>query len=327
MTTTSIWFEREPVEGFEDRLKLVTHLGPTGLVADDPFAGIETAQAVIAGVLDFNAPVFARAPGLLVVSRTGIGYEKVNIADATEYGVAVCNAPSGPTISTAEFALSLIFSVAKNLKSIEVEMRHGLKTGTKSAFYKDYQAVELFGKQLGLIGFGRIGGHVARIAQSIGMKVAAYDPYAAPTLAADLGITLLPTLEALLGSSDVVSLHLPLNEQTHKIMNAERFAQMKPGAIFINTSRGGHVDESALIAAVDSGHLFGAGLDVTDPEPPAADSPLYDLPNVSLTPHIAGSIGAECRRMGLAMIEEFDRYLRGEPLKYAVTQSQFAHMA
>ncbi|MBC7813158.1 MAG: 3-phosphoglycerate dehydrogenase, partial [Burkholderiales bacterium] len=196
--------------------------------------------------------------------------------------------------------------------SIEVEMRHGLKTGTKSAFYKDYQAVELFGKQLGLIGFGRIGGHVARIAQSIGMKVAAYDPYAAPTLAADLGITLLPTLEALLGSSDVVSLHLPLNEQTHKIMNAERFAQMKPGAIFINTSRGGHVDESALIAAVDSGHLFGAGLDVTDPEPPAADDSILQHPKIVVTPHIASGTKDSKSRIYEMALEQVFMVARGE---------------
>jgi D-3-phosphoglycerate dehydrogenase / 2-oxoglutarate reductase len=312
MTQTSIWFEREPLKEFAERLKLFKHLGPTGIVANDPYAGIETAHAVIAGGLDYNAPVFARAPNLLVVARTGIGYEKVDVVAATEYGVAVCNAPSGPTISTAEFAVSLIFSVAKNLKSIEVEMRHGLKTGTKSSFYKDYEGVELFGKQLGLIGFGRIGQHVARICQSIGMSVCAYDPYADAKLAAEMGVVLLPTLKELLSSSDVVSLHLPLNPETHKIMNAERFAQMKLGAIFINTARGGHVDESALIAAVDSGHLFGVGLDVTDPEPPHPDDAILQHPKIVVTPHIASGTKDSKARIYEITLEQVFMVARGE---------------
>jgi D-3-phosphoglycerate dehydrogenase len=128
--------------------------------------------------------------------------------------------------------------------------------------------MELSGKQRGLVGVGRIGGHVAKVAGAMGMRVAAYDPFISTERAAALGVERIGSLEALLGMADVVSLHLPLVPETHKIMNAERFAQMKPGAVFINVSRGGHVDEAALIAALESGHLFGAGLDVTDPEPP-----------------------------------------------------------
>ena len=129
-------------------------------------------------------------------------------------------------------------------------------------------------KQLGLVGLGRIGGHVSGIARAIGMKVVAFDPYIPADRFADLGVQRAPSLAALLNNSDIVSLHLPLNDETYKLMNAERFAQMKAGAVFINVSRGGHVDEAALTAALDRGHLFGVGLDVTDPEPPLAGNPL-----------------------------------------------------
>jgi len=305
----SIWFEREPLAEFLDRLKHITQLTPT---PQDPWARIESAQAIIAGALTYDTSVFARAPKLLVVSRTGIGYELVDVKAATKYGVAVCNAPSGPTISTAEFAVSLMLAVAKNIKGIEADMRHGLETKTKTHFYGGYQGIELYQKQLGLVGLGRIGSHVARIAMSIGMSVVAYDPYALPETATAIGVTLLPSLKAVLESSDVVSLHLPLNDETQKLMNGERFAQMKRGAIFINTARGKQVDESALLEAIDSGNLFGAGLDVTDPEPPDPQNPLLHRNNVIVTPHIAsGTADSKARIYGIALEQVF-MVLRGE---------------
>lgn len=312
----TIWFERPPLEEFLDRLQHITRLAPND--SNDPFSGIETANGVIASAQTYNAALFERAPRLLVVSRTGIGYETVDTGAATEYGIAVCNTPDGPTISTAEFALALLFATAKNLKRIEAEMRHGLQTGTKFFFYRDYKGVELDGKQLGLVGLGRIGSHVARIAMSIGMHVAAYDPYADPQKAASMGVTLLPTLEELLRSSDVVSLHIPHTPETHKLMNAERFAQMKRGAIFINTARGGHVDEAALLAALDSGHLFGAGLDVTDPEPPESTNPLLFRENVIITPHIASGTFEGRDRMFEMAFDQILQVFRGEHPPYLI---------
>jgi D-3-phosphoglycerate dehydrogenase len=144
------------------------------------------------------------------------------------------------------------------------------------------------------------------------MHVAAYDPYADPQKAASMGVTLLPTLEELLRSSDVVSLHIPHTPETHKLMNAERFAQMKRGAIFINTARGKHVDEHALLEALNSGHLFGAGLDVTDPEPPAADNPLLSHPSVVLTPHVASAPRESQVRIYETALEQVFMVLRGE---------------
>jgi D-3-phosphoglycerate dehydrogenase / 2-oxoglutarate reductase len=308
----SIWFEREPLAEFLDRLKPFTCLVPDGKSVCDPFAEVEAADAAIASVLKYDASTLARAAQLLVISRTGIGYENVDIQAASEYGIAVCNAPGGPTISTAEFTISLMLAVAKNIKFIEAEMLHGLQTGTKTAFYKDYVGVELYGKQLGLLGLGRIGSQVACIAISMGMRVAAYDPYVREEQAAKLGVTLMPSLEAVLRSSDVISLHLPLNDQTHKIMNAERFRQMKRGAIFINTARGKHVEESALLEAIDIGRLFGAGLDVTDPEPSLADNPLLHRNNIIVTPHIAsGTLESKARIFQIALEQTF-MVVRGE---------------
>ena len=144
------------------------------------------------------------------------------------------------------------------------------------------------------------------------MKIVAYDPYIADERFDKLGVSKAETLEELLSGSDFVSLHLPLNEETYKLMNAERFAQMKAGAVFINVSRGGHVDEAALTAALDKDHLFGAGLDVTDPEPPLAGNPLLGRDNVVITPHVASATMVGRRRLVVHALEQVLQVLRGE---------------
>ena len=144
------------------------------------------------------------------------------------------------------------------------------------------------------------------------MRVVAYDPYVSDERAEQLGVERVPSLEALLGGSDVVSLHLPLNVKTKKIMNDDSFAMMKKGAIFVNVSRGGHVDESAFAAALDSGHLFGAGLDVTNIEPLLADNPLLKRDNVVITPHIGGASVLGRRRLFVHAMEQILQVLRGE---------------
>ena len=187
-----------------------------------------------------------------------------------------------------------------------------LASGAGKNLWGEYVALELDQKQLGLVGLGRIGGHVSGIARAIGMKVVAHDPYIADERFDELGVAKADTLEALLASSDFVSLHLPLNDETDKLMNAERFAQMKAGAVFINVSRGGHVDEAALTAALDRGHLFGAGLDVTDPEPPLAGNPLLGRDNVVITPHVASATVVGRPRLVVHALEQVLQVLRGE---------------
>jgi D-3-phosphoglycerate dehydrogenase len=162
------------------------------------------------------------------------------------------------------------------------------------------------------VGLGRIGSHVAKVAQGIGMTVMAYDPFVKPEQAEQLGVSLSATLEALLSQADVVSLHIPLLPETRNLINADRLAQMKPGAILINVSRGGIVDELALRDALDKKQLFGAGLDVFDLEPPPPDQPLLGRDDVIATPHIAGATTAGKDRLWRAALAQALQVLQGE---------------
>ena len=308
-----IWFEKEAPAQYQHLFEAIAQgISPDRKVSIDPYHQIENADAVMAGGRSYDAALMDRAGRLLIIARTGIGYDKVDIEAATSRGIAVVNAPDAPTVSTAEQAIALMMTVARSIKRVENELGRMLKSGEPKDIWGEYAALEMNGKQLGLVGLGRIGGHVAGIAKAIGMKVAAYDPYISSQRARQLGVQRVSPLEDLLARSDVVSLHLPLNDATYKMMNAERFAQMKAGALFINVSRGGHVDETALTAALDSGHLFGAGLDVTDPEPPLPDSPLLNRDNVVITPHIASATVVGRRRLFVHAIKQVLQALRGE---------------
>ena len=322
-----IWFEKEAPAQYQHLFENIAQGISPGRQADnDPYHQIENADAVMAGGRSYDDEVMARAGRLLIIARTGIGYDKVDIEAATARGIAVVNAPDAPTVSTAEQAIALMMTVARNIKRVENELRRMLKSGEPKDIWGEYAALEMNGKQLGLVGLGRIGGHVAGIAQAIGMKVAAYDPYISSERAKRLGVERVSSLSALLARSDVVSLHLPLNAGTYKMMNAERFAQMKAGALFINVSRGGHVDEAALTAALDSGHLFGAGLDVTDPEPPLVDSPLLNREDVVITPHIASATVVGRRRLFVHAIEQVLQALRGEQPPHLINREAWSQV-
>lgn len=268
---------------------------------DDPLRDLPGAHAIVAGARRiYDGELLDRFPEVKVICRTGIGIDNIVVPDATARGVAVCNTPEGPTLSTAETAIALILSAVKHIKRVSGEFaEHPGKD-----YLSGYQGVELYGRTLGLIGLGRIGSRVARVSVALGMRVAAYDPYVGDERIAEMGIEREDRIEAVLARSDVVSVHAPLTEETRRLMNGDRFAQMKPGAFFVNVSRGGLVDEQALCAALDRGHLAGAALDVFDPEPPARDNPLLRRDDVVVTPHIAG-VTVESRermwRMALTM--------------------------
>lgn len=308
-----IWFERdvpqEHLSMFED---VAAGICPGDQVDLDPYHQLELAHGVMAGGRFYDSAAMDRAPHLLVISRTGIGYDAVDVAAATKRGIAVVNAPDAPTIPTAETAIALMMNVARSVKRIENDMGRALDRGEKLSAWDVYVGIELAGKQLGLVGLGRIGGRVARVGAALGMSVAAYDPHISDERFAQLDVARAESLEALLGSSDVLSLHLPLNERTRGFMNAERFAQMKRGAIFVNVSRGKLVDEDALAAALDRDQLFGAGLDVTIIEPPLPDNPLLKRDNVVILPHIGGASVLGRRRLFEHAMEQILQVLRGE---------------
>lgn len=304
-----IWFEWSYGSEFDDLIGEDVERLSAAPGDDDRFGNIERSQAAIAGGLPYDEAMMRRAPDLLVIARTGIGFDKVNLEQATQFGIAAVNTPDGPTSSTAEMALSLLMAVAKSLPQVREDLR---RNRLDDASWPPYRAVELDGRQIGLVGLGRIGSHVARVTRAMGMKVQAHDPFVGAEQMWQFGVTPVDSLEALLATSDVVSLHLPLNENTRHIMNAERFAQMKEGAIFINVSRGGHVDERALLQALEAGRLFGAGLDVSDPEPPLPDNPLLRHERVILTPHVAGTTPRANRKMLTMAMEQVRQVFRGE---------------
>lgn len=308
----NIWHERAVAEAYAHMYDGIANGICPENRDDNPLDKIDIAHGAMAGGVYYNTELMEQAPNLLVVSRIGIGYDRVDVEAATKYGIAVCNTPDGPTISTAEQAITLMMTIARNIKSISTALEEMLESGERRNIWGEYRAIEMYGKNLGLVGLGRIGGHVSRIANAIGMNVTTYDPFISDERAKELGVTKADSLEDLLGQSDIVSLHLPLNPDTRKIMNAERFAQMKEGAIFINVSRGGHVDEDALVDALDSGHIRGAGLDVTDPEPPLKGNPLLGRDNVVITPHIASATPDGRRKMMTKAMEQILQVLRGE---------------
>ena len=276
---------------FEQRLHVN---GSAEASPDDPLRDLPGAHAIVAGARrNYDGGFLDRYPDVKVICRTGIGIDNIVVQDATERGVAVCNTPEGPTVSTAETAITLILTAVKHIKQVSGEFAEN----PGKDYLSGYQGMEVFGRTLGLIGLGRIGGRVAELAAALGMRVIAYDPYIEAERALAMGIERADRIEDVLARSDVVSLHAPLTEETRRLMDGKRFAQMRPGAYFVNVARGGLVDEEALCAALDRGHLAGAALDVFDPEPPSPVNPLLHRVDVVVTPHIAGVTVASRERM------------------------------
>jgi D-3-phosphoglycerate dehydrogenase len=236
------------------------------------------------------------AQRLQVIGRAGVGVDNIDVAAATERGVAVLNAPSGNTISAAELTCALILACVRRIPQADRSMKSG------EWDRKSFTGTELYGKTLGLVGAGRIGGEVARRARAFGMRVCAYDPYLTPERAQALDLELLP-LDEVIERADVISLHVPLTEHTSGLIGAERLARMKKGAIIVNAARGGVIDEHALAEALQSGHLGGAALDVYAEEPLPADHPLRNLPNVVLTPHLGASTEEAQQNVALEIAE------------------------
>ena len=298
-----LWFERGVPPGIEGEMEgRAAAAGPAP--GPHPLDTIAGADGVIASsVLRYEAAIFDRAPRLKVIARTGIGTELIDIPEATRRGIAVCNAPDGPTISTAEHTIALMLAVAKRLKAAEGRLRRG-----EGNYFVAHDGLELDGRTLGLVGFGRIGRRVAVLGTALGMEVLAHDPYAAidPGLATES-----ESLERLLAASDVVSLHLPLTAENRGMIGAEAIAAMRPGAVLVNAARGGLVDHQALLDALERGHLGGAGLDTTDPEPLPPGHPLFERDDVVVTPHIAAATGAGKRRLYVTAIREALAVLEG----------------
>jgi phosphoglycerate dehydrogenase-like enzyme len=290
--------------------------GTISTVHDDLLAGFDvigpslddlaTADAALVGGRIWDAAMMDRAPKLRVLARTGIGIDNVDLAAATARGILVTNTPDGPTVSTAEHAIALILAVAKRVAVCQRRLRDA-----EGDYHRRHEAVELAGCTLGLLGVGRIGRRVAAFGQALGMEVIATDPYVDTSDVAPVDVALVD-LPELLARSDVLSLHAPLTDETRHQIDAAAFAQMRPGALLVNCARGGLVDHDALVAALESGRLGGAGLDCTEPEPLPPEHPLLHRDDVIVTPHVASATDAGRLRMLEMAIEQVTMALDGQ---------------
>jgi D-3-phosphoglycerate dehydrogenase / 2-oxoglutarate reductase len=241
------------------------------------------------------------ATNLKVIGRAGIGVDNVDIPAASSKGVVVMNTPFGNSITTAEHAIALMFALARQLPEADVSTQQGKWEKNR------FMGVEVTGKTLGLIGAGNIGSIVASRALGLKMKVVAFDPFLSPERAVEMGVEK-ADLDGLLAKADFITLHTPLTDQTRNILSAENIAKCKKGVRIINCARGGLVDEVALKAALDSGQVGGAALDVFVTEP-AKESPLFGTPNFICTPHLGASTNEAQVNVALQVAEQMADYL------------------
>jgi len=255
--------------------------------------------------------VIAAAPLLKVVGRAGVGVDNVDVEAATERGVVVMNTPSGNTVATAELTFTHMLCGARPVPQAAASMAAG-KWDRKA-----FSGVELFRKTLGIVGLGRIGGEVAKRAQAFGMRVLAYDPYLAPSRAKALQVEGV-SLDELVAQADFITVHMPLTEDTHYMIDEAAFEKMKKGVRIFNCARGGIIKETALLAALKSGKVAAAGLDVYEDEPLANDSEFRKLPNLVLTPHLGASTAEAQDAVGVEVAEQIADLLAGGGIRNAV---------
>jgi len=256
--------------------------------------------------------VIEAAPNLKVVGRAGVGVDNVDVDAATERGIVVMNTPGGNTISTAELTFSMLMAVARKIPQAHGSMKEGKWDR------KNYQGTELYNKTLGILGMGRIGGEVAKRAQAFGMKVLAYDPYLSRARAEALHVELKEKVEEVYAGSDFITVHMPMTDETKGMVNAAAFAKMKKGVRVLNCARGGIINEADLLAAIQSGQVGGAALDVYETEPPPADFPLRALPQVIMTPHLGASTEEAQENVGIEVAEAITDFLVNGAVRNAV---------
>jgi len=274
----------------------------TGLDGDGLIARIGDYDGLaIRSATKVTADVIGAAKNLRVVGRAGIGVDNVDVPAATARGVVVMNTPFGNSITTAEHALAMIFALARQIPQADRSTHAG--KWEKSRF----MGVELAGKTLGLIGCGNIGSIVADRAQGLKMRVIVYDPYLSAERAVDLNVEKVE-LDSLLGRADVISLHTPLNDTTRGIIDADALAKTRKGVRIVNCARGGLIVEADLKAAIESGHVAGAALDVYEEEP-ARENPLFELDQIIATPHLGASTAEAQEKVAVQVAEQMADYL------------------
>jgi len=272
---------------------------------------------LVRSAVDVNAGLLEHAQKLKVIGRAGVGVDNIDLDAATRLGIAVMNTPGANAVAVAEHTFALMLALARHITRADVTTRGG-KWEKKSL-----QGTELRGKTLGIVGLGRVGLEVARRARAFNMEMVAHDPFVSASVARELGIKL-GTLDEVFAAADYLSLHVGLTPQTTGMINAESLKRMKKGVRLVNCARGELIDEAALAAALQSGHVAGVALDVFAEEPPKG-SPLLGLENVMATPHIAGSTYEAQDAVGMQIARQVKDYLKDGVIQNAVNVPSVSH--
>jgi D-3-phosphoglycerate dehydrogenase len=272
----------------------------------------DVAAMVVRSETKVTAKVIEAAPMLKVVGRAGVGIDNVDVEAATQGGVVVMNTPGGNTVSTAELSFAMILSLAR-----KVPQAHGSMAAGKWD-RKQFQGTELQGKTLGVLGMGRIGSEVAKRALAFGMRVIGYDPFLTEARAKALGVELAGDLDNVYRDADFITVHMPVTEQTRGMLNAAAFAKMKPKVCVVNCARGEIIVDNDLVAALDSGKVAAAALDVFAVEPLPADHPFRKHPAITLTPHLGASTQEAQEKCGIEVAEVIAGYLLTGEVRNAV---------
>jgi D-3-phosphoglycerate dehydrogenase / 2-oxoglutarate reductase len=277
---------------------------------------IPEASAMIVRLAKVPAELLAKADKLLIVGKHGVGVDNIDLKAATERGVVVTNTPVATEGSVAEHALTMMLVLSRRLRECEQGTRAGRFFETRDGTYVE----DLAGKTLGIVGVGRIGARLAEICRAgLRMRVVASDPYVSDERLAAMGAER-RNLDGLLAEADFVSVHVPLTDSTRGMIGAKQLAAMKPTAFVLNCARGGIVDELALAEALEAGRIAGAGIDTWAQEPPDPSHPLFSVPNVVLTPHVAGGSQDALRLTAVTVAEEVLSVLRGEAPRFVVNK-------
>lgn len=295
------------------RERFPVDLVPDSGAEEERAEALAHAQAIIIRAFRVDAALLDLAPQLGLIVKHGAGVDNIDIAEATARGVLVASTPGGANAtSVGEAAVGLMIAVARRSRDMDALVREGRFTERWST-----ERHSLWGKRLGLVGFGRIARVTARICGAgLAMDVSAYDPHVPDAEFSEAGVERAGSLTGMLADADVVSIHVALGEGTRGLVGAAELAAMPPHAILVNTSRGGAVDEAALIAALTEGRLRGAGIDVFAQEPPDAANPLFALDNVVLSPHVAGLTEESVRDMALGCARAVADVVAGERPEY-----------
>ena len=281
-------------------------------------AAIRDAEVVLVNMVKFTDSLLARLPNLKLLIRHGIGYDNVDVAACTRHGVVFAYQPDYAVEDVAEHAIALILACARKVPASRRTLEESSKTGQWD-FSKLFPLYRMKGKTLGVIGAGRIGGTLIQRLASFGFRIIANDPYLSEKRKAALGVPFVEK-ETLFRESDFVTVHTPLNPETHYIVNAKTLALMKPTAYVINTSRGGMVDAVALAAACKSSQIAGAAIDVYEVEPPPLDHPLFGLDNVILTPHLGWASVESGDQIRKSILDDILLYAQGKPARNVVNK-------